>query len=980
MFSDEQKTQAAASSSVSPDAALKAIEELRAGSESNSRLIDCCSADFLVCLANMLVLSPPMLEALRSHPDWLNWLQNRLAASEGGEVGKESLDASWSRWLKENGTATAFLDLLRGFKRREYLHIVFSDLSGFASFAETVRSISTLAAWVVQKALAICWEQVTDEGPGDLKGRPTPSGFAVLALGKLGGNELNYSSDIDLIFCRRPSDAESERRFYTRLGERLIQSLSRSGPDGFLYRVDMRLRPHGETGPLVPTLPSLAGYYESWSEAWERQALIKARPVAGDADLSNRFRDFAGRFTFARQMEDSSLEEIKRVRHRAEKEHAGDVGRIDLKQGSGGIRDIEFYTQYLQLIGGWKHKRARSGTTIEAIRELADARLLLDGEESALLLAYVLFRIVEHRLQLRALTAQSVLPRDEKELGLLAAGLGYEGEQGVPEFMACLSRHRARVRSIFERIYLAPGYLSISEREEEFARLLSDRAPREQVRQLLQQYGFQDADKAWQNLRLMALGPEGRLLPPGERRSFLEFVFPLLDVLRDSIDPDRAIHHLEAFAAASGNRIAFLRALASRRSHLARLTNLLAFSMLAHMVLSRRPEFFDTLARGIHLHEGRGWLEMHREILDRLGASPRGESPGAIIRRFRQREMIRIAYRDMAALADAWEVSAELSALGEACALATLDLTRPAELNFDRLYREDMLMIGLGKLGSRMMHYASDLDLVFLYDSPASGDSAEDRAYAQRGADNRVERILELLSAVTSEGNVYDIDLRLRPEGASGLLARSWEGFEEYAGRHMQPWERLALVRSRVLRGSSQQREQWQSFLDRHVYGYAWNEEALEALRHLKRRIENEKSQESRTHLDFKYGRGGVLDLEFLVQWLQLRHGGENPAVRSPSLLEALSALRDGNAIRADEAESLLAAHLFHRQVENHYQLMEEWNSREISRESPALTRLARSLGFSGESPDEARRAFIARWESNAGLVRGRLEKHVFRP
>jgi glutamate-ammonia-ligase adenylyltransferase len=974
----QDRIRSAACESFAPELAARALQEIfSSGAVAPQEAGD---GRFLSLLAELLAVSPPMLDSLRSHPEWIGWLCAYARNDVAGSARVRSFDHAWSAWLADHPATQPALDLLRGFKRRETLAIAFLDIGGLASFEDTVRSISNLADWTIGAALRICWDSLVREAPGDLNKQPEADGFAVFALGKLGGRELNYSSDVDLIFCRRPSEKEAERRFFTRLGERLIHALSRSGSDGFLYRVDMRLRPYGETGPLVPSISSLVSYYESWGEAWERQALIKARPVAGSSELCGRFRDFVDRFTFARQMDDSALEEIKRVKHRAEREHLHADSRMNIKQGPGGIRDIEFYAQYLQLIAGWRNPGARSPSTLGALRGLAQSRSLLEGEESTLSLAYLFQRIVEHRLQLRSLTPQTVLPRDAKELAFLAAGMGFgrQEDDSVRLFTRTLDDYRGKVRGILERIYLTPGYLRLREHEEEFARLLSERTPKERVRELLVQYGFEDIDKAWQNIRLMALGPEGRLLPPAERRAFLEFVFPLLEVLRDSIDPDTALHNLESFAAASGNRISFLRTLASRRPHLARLTNLLALSNRAHQILIRHPEYFDSLARGIHLQEGRSSIDMLKEIRERLGASPRGEGAGPVIRKFKQRELVRIAYRDLAGFADAIEVSSELSGLGEACTAAAVELTRPSELDFGRVYSEGLCVIGLGKLGSRLMHYASDLDLIFLYESPSPEASAEARARAQKMADERVERILELLSAVTADGVAYNIDLRLRPEGASGLLARSWDTFEDYARHHMEAWERLALVRSRVIQGTRGQFERWDEIKRRFVFRREWNQDDWEALLHLKRRIESEKNRESRIQLDFKYGKGGVVDLEFLTQWLQLRQGRENPQVRVSSLVEAIPALGVAGVLTPDESVAILQAYRFLRHLENRYQLMEEWTSREISRESPTLVRLARSMGYAGATPAAARQALVRAWDEQARAVRGLVERFVF--
>jgi glutamate-ammonia-ligase adenylyltransferase len=919
--------------------------------------------------------SPVIRDALRRRPEWQEWLRERVQHP----MAETGLPDAWKNWSVSSAPQADVLASLRTFRFREHIDIAFRDLAGLASFEETVQRLSRLAEWIITVALKIAWQEMASSKPAAIS---DGDGFAVIAMGKLGGGELNYSSDVDLIFCRRRSDDDQEVRFFTRLGERLVQMLGQPGPDGLLYRTDMRLRPHGNTGSLVPTIDSLENYYESWGEAWERQALIKARPIAGDEHLRDRFRRFAERFVFARQMDDSSLEEIKQVKHRSEKEYACAGDRFHIKQGAGGIRDIEFYVQYLQLIAGNRRPEVRSASTLAAIRALAGAKSLLEGENSQLSLAYVFMRTIEHRLQLRTLTPRVLIPENPDELELLARGLdfGDSGSAAVGAFKRTLDGHRTRVRSILERIYLTPGTLRPREREEEFAQLLSERTPKERVRGLLCHYGFRDADKAWQNIRLMGLGPAGRLLPPGERRAFLEVVFPILEVLRASCDPDLALHHLESFAAASGNRVSFLRALASRRAHLQRLANLLALSKLCHQILMRHPEYFDGLARGIHLDEGRSKPEMFQELEERVRRASDREA-GEVVRRYRQREMIRIAYRDVAGLAGPQEISAELSELAEACLLAGLELAARGEALGRRGggpsgdYPLTLHIIALGKLGSRQLHYSSDLDLLILYDDPPLESSPETRSDWQLCADGCVERLLELLGGVTPEGVAYRIDLRLRPEGTAGLLARSWSSFLDHARRYMQPWERMALVRGRVVSGSEETKSRWSEAMEEIVYDFVWDKDAVGAIRHLKRRIESESNKEDRVYVDFKFGSGGIADFEFLVQFLQVLHGHKASALRTPQIAETLSCLRDMGVISPQECQALKEAHQFQRLLENHYQLVEEWASREVSRESPVLERLARNLGCPGSTPGEARRALLDEWDCHARMVRSLVEK-----
>ena len=962
-----------------PDLARFALESLL--ESLNLSDFETCSDSFLCDLGSLLILSPPMLDTLRLHPEYLAWLNEQVLqfkqdpATPSPNREKSHYDEQWETW--NTGPKEDIYKRLRAFKRREYLLISYLDVSGIFSFHQTVGRLSALADWVVQRTLDSCRKDLVEEEAEWSESSIPESGFTVIAMGKLGGRELNYSSDIDLIFCRRNPVSEREVHFFSKMGERLVRALSKADSEGFLYRTDMRLRPHGSNGPLVPTIDSLMNYYESWGEPWERQALIKARYIAGCEKVGNRFQSFVQFFTLSRQLEEAALEDVKRVKHRSEKEYAVDSG-IHLKQGPGGIRDIEFYVQFSQLTIGWRYPEVRLQNTLETIEALERMKVLLEGEESILSLAYVFLRIAEHRLQLQALTPQAILPDSKEEIEFLAKGLGFGNRSDSPgkAFLKVLDQYRSRVRDILERVYLVPGYLRLHEREEELAQLLSDRMPKERVHELLSQYGFKDIDKAWQNIRLLGLGPEGRLLPPADRRAFLEFAFPMLEVLGETVDPDQALHNLEDFATATGNRISFLRTLASRKPHLSRLTSLLALSNRCRQILSRHPEYFDGLARGYYLHEGRRESEMFTELMDRIGESPRGVKREDVLRKYRQREMVRIAYRDLAGLADSLEISRELSDLATACLKAAVDWTRLPQIDPSDYRKERLRLVAMGKLGSRQLHYASDLDLIFLYDS-IPGLNPETRARFHRYQEERIEQFLELFAGLTPEGLAYEIDLRLRPEGASGILVRSWESFFEYAGQYMQPWERMALVRSRMLDETAVSLERWEEFLAAVVYEYDWSEEAYESIRHVKRRIEREKSRETKTNLDFKYGHGGIADIEFLIQFLQVRHGKHHPNVRVPGPGEALVALCEDGILSREEKDTLLHALKFERFVENRYQLMEEWSSREISRESPMLVRLAGSMGYRGDE-SSVRRSFVSDWDQTARSVRELVEKYFY--
>jgi glutamate-ammonia-ligase adenylyltransferase len=275
------------------------------------------------------------------------------------------------------------------------------------------------------------------------------------------------------------------------------------------------------------------------------------------------------------------------------------------------------------------------------------------------------------------------------------------------------------------------------------------------------------------------------------------------------------------------------------------------------------------------------------------------------------------------------------------------------------------------------MHYASDLDLFFLYDAASAAENTGARALLQKEHDERVERILEILAKVLPEGIAYSVDLRLRPGGASGLLARSWESFLEYSHEYMQPWERMALVRSRMLDDNRHNLARWDSMLSAVVYEHDWDANAYESIRHVKRRIEAEKNRETRTNLDFKYGKGGIADLEFLMQFLQIKHGRQHKGVRVPGLKDAVLALCQAGILSVPERDAIMRAHQFERLVENRYQLMEEWTSREISRESPLIVRLAASMGYRGDA-SAVRKAFLGDWDETARSIRRLVEEYFF--
>ena len=791
-------------------------------------------------------------------PEYLEVLTNPTIRDRGRDAA--ALWADLSRRVGIAKTPNARRDALRRFKPPEVLRIGVRDLLGYADMPQTARAISDFADVCVRMALLVCTEE---------RGLDAPP-FAVFALGKLGGQELNYASDIDLVFVHGDAMPTAEA---VKLGEAVRDALAKATDAGFVFRVDLRLRPEGRFGPVSRSLEACRAYYESWAEPWERQALMKARFVAGDAAVGAAFAEMAEAFVYRARVEESFVESIRENKRRLERNvaRAGEAD-VNVKEGVGGIRDIEWTAQLMQLVAGGTNPSLRGGNTLGALEALGAASLLTGGERETLAESYVFLRTVEHRLQIRDELPVRNIPVEPRELRRLGRRLGYA--DGV-QFLADYRRHTGRVSGLFERLFYGgtpTGASTPAEPLAEWALASDDPAAQTALGDALAARGFRDVPAALAGLRRSISGSEYGGIMPDARAAFVALLPALLDASGRTPDPDGALHGLAALAVAVPSHAALYQMLIEGRSLLPRLCLLAAKSPYLWQVLLSHLELLDLLAD-----------EEAMDTPPTFQAAPTIAALAAQARRAR----LKTGARDLWGLADTAQVMAEVTASAEAALAGALEIAR-REIGFGGRFA----VIGLGKLGGGEMGHGSDLDVLYVADSGELAPAARLAERAQRLLKDDMGRF----------GIHYEMDARLRPEGRKGQLVLDLDSYRHYYAHSAATWERQALLKARPVGGDGALGHEFATLAESVVYGAALTDAQAGEVRAMKRRIEAERLHDPN---DLKLGPGGLTDIEWTAQLLQLRHSARRPRLRTPGTLEALHRLRDDALLTQADWETL---------------------------------------------------------------------------
>jgi glutamate-ammonia-ligase adenylyltransferase len=869
------------------------------------------------------------LERVETYADLTQRVTSRLSFVERDDV------VSLKRELrKERHAAVARI------AAREILRV--------AEVEETSAELATLADVLVEAALRTHRAWLEDRH-GEVK---TPDGervpFVVLGMGKLGGEELNFGSDIDVCFFYETDDAESAKtgksahEVFAQLSREVSSTLSDVTDEGFCFRVDLRLRPEGTRGAIANSLASAERYYETFGRPWERAALLRARAIAGDLALGEELLRTLRPFVFPRRVETGIANDMQQMLVRSRKE-SGALSHDDIKLGLGGIRELEFFVQAQQLIWGGQHAELRVRSTLLALARLEALGFVRANEARELVEAWSLLRRVEHRIHMSTGYQTHALPRDEEALARLAESLGFASGDSLS---VSLGAARARVHASFVTL-LDDSPTGRDPRLDELCELLATLAPASTIaEQLPDDLGFADIDEAATHLVRLAKRP-GSPLHPASRAKHPELGPVLLREVLLAVDPLRALANLSDFFARIGGSWAYDRLLVDEPRLGRRLISLFGTSSALSSLLIGHPEGLDALLRIGEPMSEREIAETH-EALTELDDD---ESLVAALRRIKREITLRAGLALVAREIDARRAEALLSALADAQILAAAAF---AKRRF--ALTSPLSIVGLGKLGGREIGFGSDLDLFFLHD-------AENASPEEEAAVRAAQRVLRILCDPHAEGPGYAIDMRLRPSGSKGLLVVSRESFRRYHATQAAEWERLALVRARTLGKDAA----LDSLLRAVTFVGPADREGIAALRG---RIERELGQGPPRTFHPKFGRGGLLDVEFTVQVLELDRTGSDE--RSTNTIDMIAGLERRGALARQDAQVLAEGWRFMRDVEQGLKLAER--GERVRFDGTTLDVLARHLRITDRDGDSAAEVVEALLRRHASSVRERFE------
>ncbi len=835
------------------------------------------------------------------------------------------------------------LRAIRRYVRASMLRIAVRDLLLFDDLVTVGRELADLADRASLLAFDAAEREVRS-GPqfDDLPEIP----IAVIAMGKWGGRELNYSSDIDMLFVLgSPPDVESSRAgaYAQRVAASFMSILSRVTADGAAYKVDADLRPEGKNGPLVRSIASYRTYYERWASTWEFQALIKARPAAGDGQLGAAFMAAVEPFVYPETLEPSAVREVREMKGRIEgKAVAQGVDQMEIKRGVGGIRDVEFAVQLLQLVHGRFDPHLRSPNTLDTLRTLAEEGYVGRRDADAMATAYVWLRTLEHRLQLVDLRQTHTLPNVPAERERLGKAMGYRDgptEPAVEAFERDLIAHRSVVRTIHERLFYRPLL-------ESFAASPTVGLTPEGVARQLMALGFRDVAGARRAV--------GELTAGLSRRSrLMQQTLPLLlDWLSNTPDPDLGLEQLRILVTNTEDNTPLVGVLRDDPVAAERLCYLLGASRVAGRFIDRIPRFLPELGDDSRLARPVEPADYTSAAIDYVMLRPTFDRRLNALRRYVRSGFLRELARDLLGLTDQRSVARELADIGDAAAAAALAVGRDevpdaASISF--------AVIAMGKWGGRELDYPSDLDVLFVYDARDGAD----REQARKAADDLARTFSSALGKVTPEGAAFKVDANLRPEGKGGPLARTLDGYARYYERWAAVWEYQALIRARFAAGDPELGKRFVSM----AAGFAFPDQLSPAtareIRTMKARIEAERIPPGEDpDFHFKLGRGGLVDIEFLVQLLQMRSGRKRPELRNPTTVDAVTAAVDAGLLEPAEGRTLQEAYLFCSRLRNRLYLQTGRDIGSLPTDPTELARLALFLHYGGGSVGELREEY----------------------
>ncbi len=911
-------------------------------------------------LLSLFSASPFLADTVIADPE--AWEEVRLG--RGRPESKDALTAMLAAEIGGSDDPAVVMAALRRFRRRQTLRIAYGDIVAGNRLETVVAQLSHVADCIVAAAVRTAMATVERQRGVPRAADGSRATLAVFALGKLGGTELNYSSDIDLVFVHS-SDGRVEgpkpcttQEFFDRVVKETVRLVAASSPLGAGYRVDLRLRPYGSAGPVSLSRDAMMQYYDRFGRTWERQAWVKARCIAGDEVLGPRVLSELEPWVYRRWLTRADISGIKALKRRMERRAVqSGTDEADVKGGRGGIRDIEFTIQFLQLLGGGDNPTVRTSNTLEAIRRLAAAGSLTDQEREILERNYTFLRMVEHRLQVLFDRQTHLVPSDPIEIGRLAVRCGeLPGTEGRGRLQASLTEATDLNRRILDHL-LHDAFPDDAPPEPEVDLVLDPEPAEETIRELLGRHGFRDPITAYRSV--VALAEERvRFLSTRRCRHFLAAIAPrLLATIGRTPDPDATLATLRDVSDSLGGKGLLWELFSFSPQTLDLTVRLCASSPFLARLLVTNPGMIDELLDSLLIERLPPPEALEATLADLCEGAVQVE---AILHAFKVSQQLRVGVRDILGRQNAETTTAALTAIAEALVRRVIAIEQ--ERLMERLGEPlagdgpragepaGVVVLAMGKFGGREMNYASDIDVVFLYDQ--DGESRQRRRTAA-GTSNAhffgelAGRTMRVFNEFGPQGRLYEMDSRLRPSGRSGPPAISLAELARYfaVDGPAAIWERQALVKARVVVGSDAAAAEARRILDGATFERRWTAADVEAIRQMRYRME-----EGAKLWNLKRGPGGVVDIEFIVQMLCLVHGGNNPSLRTPETLAGLVALHAAGHIADEPRVFLERAYRTLRAIEGRLRLLDTAGRHDFPSDPDEQRNLAHLLGY--DAPD----------------------------
>ena len=935
-----------------------------------------------------------LTNTLLKEPSYIDWLSRpeTLAKSKTKDMMTRDLyEMAGEEFQKIN-----ILSPLRKFKKREYIRIGLRDLLGKAELQETVKDISNLAD--------VCLQAAYEHGGRKLRKKyGTPyyqdeddnwkeSEFSILSMGKLGGSELNYSSDIDLIYIytsnkgeTRPADegdssvcSISNHEYFSKLALEISKSLNEITSEGNVFRVDLDLRPEGKSGEIVNSLAGCEVYYESWGRTWERQALIKARVSAGSENLGKEFFEMIEPFIYRRSLDFGAIEEIKSMKHKINKNLKGKHSKGNIKLGFGGIREVEFFVQAYQLLLGGRDKSLRARDSLGAINTLYEKNILTEEDHDHLREAYIFLRTLENRVQITFGLQTYLLPDNESDLAVLGRKMRISGDSQkslADNLISEYESHTQFVGKLFAEQFIEKEKREAAEKislEWDRSRIGEEQFTESQIAEIPL---LPDPKRAYRFLESLR---DGAPFSHPSVQSIQEFYSLIPKIFRQCAKvprPDAAIENLCRFVEATGARESFVNLFQENEKFLELLLILFGSSGMLSQNLIRRPDLVDVLTDMDSIYRFKQADKIQEGLNRALNNSSGFDSKSMVLRRIKQAEELRIGVRYLIKEADLAGTLEDLSNLADVI-LATVYRIACEELEkkFKHSNLCDFCIIGMGKLGGHELNFGSDLDVLLVYDEGGKESPEEGFAAYYAGLS---QLIYKLTSEMTNAGYAYKIDTELRPEGDAGVLVLSVEGYEKYFQTRARIWEQQSLVRARVVAGNAKVGKKFIESSQKFVYQDKFEYGALIEISRLRERMEQELAKEATKGKNVKLGFGGLADIEFAVQILQLIHGKKFPRLRGTNTLSTLQSFVALGLVHQVIGEELQDSYLFLRNLECVLRIIRQTPTKNLPKENKELAPVARLLGYEAESADTLADALLADYDLHTQRVRKHYRKII---